>query len=375
MALSGDEFRALELAILDAFPTYADLRNMVRGRLGLNLAHYGDGSSGLGEVVFNLIQRQEAAGEIPALVRGAWKEQPNNSLLKRFIQAHPQLGPEAPRLDELEELLQQTCDRVDDTKDFGNEYRRRSDAVPVFFILPGRLDDYPVPFFNRLAKEHLAAFEQIRRPLRISEGAAPRKPHRHAMRLNDVRDFRRDTLEFLREDKVRELAGLFPGTPKEAAQEYPLLAVVTEVSGRDWLQSQRVRSIEEALKIHFRACVQHAQAYQPQQLVGFVICEYGVNQEVLDEARREAFVKRVQALARQSGVKVHKLGPLRMLRQADARDWAAEFCTRYFETQLDRDDLIDAVFPPPEYSLTMKQFHTFLIKWIRGDFHAPAGGG
>lgn len=94
MSLSGKQWGELQDALLDAFRTYSDLREMLQRQLGENAALYGDASSRLPDVVFNLIQAKDAAGWLPQLVRAALDAEPDNPRLNGFARHYPELvGP------------------------------------------------------------------------------------------------------------------------------------------------------------------------------------------------------------------------------------------------------------------------------------------
>jgi hypothetical protein len=84
--LTGSEVEALMDALLSAFPTLAELRELVRVEYEKNVDAITDGS--LRERVFGLIRKAEAEGWIAELVEGAHRKNPENPALRRFLDAH-----------------------------------------------------------------------------------------------------------------------------------------------------------------------------------------------------------------------------------------------------------------------------------------------
>ena len=85
MALSGKQYKALQLALIDAFPNTASLEQMLLYELDKNLrAIAGEGT--LENLVFTLIKTAASEGWIEDLVQNACKSNPGNPLLKATAQ-------------------------------------------------------------------------------------------------------------------------------------------------------------------------------------------------------------------------------------------------------------------------------------------------
>src|SRR5437879_3268435 len=80
MRLSGKQYQQLTEALLDAFPTQAGLRQMVRFRLDKNLDRIAIGNS-LQNIVFDLIAASEAEGWTMKLIAAARESNPGNPTL------------------------------------------------------------------------------------------------------------------------------------------------------------------------------------------------------------------------------------------------------------------------------------------------------
>ncbi len=131
MGLSGQQRKQLQDALLNAFPTLADLERMLVFGLDKNLrAIAGEGS--LQEIVFKLIQAADSQGWIEDLVRAACDSNPGNQPLKATAETllsnipqkqsnHPQkililaAIPQGLRLDkeirEIEEAIRRATNR------------------------------------------------------------------------------------------------------------------------------------------------------------------------------------------------------------------------------------------------------------------------
>lgn len=83
MALTMEDYTCLEKVLLEAFPSYESLEQMVLHQLGENLeARAGRGK--LETVIFNLIHKWAIPqGRLPSLVAGALKENPGNQKLQQ----------------------------------------------------------------------------------------------------------------------------------------------------------------------------------------------------------------------------------------------------------------------------------------------------
>ncbi|MEO1653417.1 MAG: effector-associated domain EAD1-containing protein [Bacteroidota bacterium] len=81
--LNGQEKKAFRDALLSAYPDLAGLKQMLSIELDKNLASIvGDGA--LKNVVFDLIQKAEAEGWVPKLIKGARTDNPDNEALRLF---------------------------------------------------------------------------------------------------------------------------------------------------------------------------------------------------------------------------------------------------------------------------------------------------
>jgi hypothetical protein len=86
MKLTGEQHAQLQQALLNAFPIYDELAQMVRHQFGPNLAQIAGGGN-LSGVVFNLINWAEAEGyDIKDFVAKARNERPGNPDLKTFAE-------------------------------------------------------------------------------------------------------------------------------------------------------------------------------------------------------------------------------------------------------------------------------------------------
>ncbi len=85
MSLSGSEQEKLWEALLDAYRDYGRLQQMVRFKLGENLARFG-GQGDLESVVFNLIEWADSTGKLERLILGAYERTPENPVIKEFYE-------------------------------------------------------------------------------------------------------------------------------------------------------------------------------------------------------------------------------------------------------------------------------------------------
>lgn len=83
--LTPDQFKQLEMALVDAFPTLASLERMTYHALGQNLPAI-TGEAALTAAVFELIRWSDAHGVLVQLIQGARRENPGNILLKAFVE-------------------------------------------------------------------------------------------------------------------------------------------------------------------------------------------------------------------------------------------------------------------------------------------------
>lgn len=82
--LSGRLQKEFQEALISAFPSYADLEQMVRYQLDENLERIA-GTGSLDSVVFQLIKWTESRGSLDDLIHGARVANPGNHKLKTFI--------------------------------------------------------------------------------------------------------------------------------------------------------------------------------------------------------------------------------------------------------------------------------------------------
>lgn len=94
MKPTGDQFAALQKALLSAFPSPFKLRQMVKIRLGESLNQIAGGEN-LAEMVFNLIEWAEAKGRVKELIIKAYEDTPGNPLLSEFARPFLEQRPEA----------------------------------------------------------------------------------------------------------------------------------------------------------------------------------------------------------------------------------------------------------------------------------------
>ncbi len=90
MPLSGDQFKRIQEALLDAYDE-SSLRQMVRTRLDITLDHVAGGGN-LSEIVFNLIGWAERTGNVRALIDAATVDNPGNPALQalaKTVQGQP----------------------------------------------------------------------------------------------------------------------------------------------------------------------------------------------------------------------------------------------------------------------------------------------
>jgi len=104
MDLSGSQYEQLTDALLQAFPSQARLRRMVRYRLGMNLSAISMGDD-LTSIVFGLIEEAEAGGWTAELIVAACRSNPSNPLLRDIAQAL-ELAPSIPPKLELQRIIE-----------------------------------------------------------------------------------------------------------------------------------------------------------------------------------------------------------------------------------------------------------------------------
>jgi toxoflavin biosynthesis protein ToxD len=84
--LTGTMFAQLQKALLEAFPSKADLAYMLRVYMDLNLDAVAGGNN-QSEIVFNLIQKAEAGGWVGKLIEKAREANPGSEALHAFAEA------------------------------------------------------------------------------------------------------------------------------------------------------------------------------------------------------------------------------------------------------------------------------------------------
>ena len=93
--LSGVQMKALQEALLSAFPGTEALKRMLRIQLNADLEAIAGGNS-LAVIVFNVIEWAEAQGRLEELIQGAYEANPGNPDLKRFAEEHLNLSKSPP---------------------------------------------------------------------------------------------------------------------------------------------------------------------------------------------------------------------------------------------------------------------------------------
>jgi hypothetical protein len=110
MKLTGQQYKQLTEALLDAFPSLQRLTELVRFRFDKNLNAIAMGDD-LKTIVFRLIQTAEAEGWIDNLIAGARESNPHNSALFVFAQEFNLATPLPPQLSgmgTLEKVIKKT---------------------------------------------------------------------------------------------------------------------------------------------------------------------------------------------------------------------------------------------------------------------------
>ena len=106
MELTGQQWQQLTDALVEAFPSYARMSQMVRFRLARNLATI-SGDPSLTTVAFELIGTSQAEGWTPRLLLAARESNPGNPRLLAFSQQF-ELAPATPPRPELEKIIRKT---------------------------------------------------------------------------------------------------------------------------------------------------------------------------------------------------------------------------------------------------------------------------
>jgi hypothetical protein len=83
------KFELLQIALLEAFPSFAALKRMILLGIGENLERIsGDGSQALEDVVLKLIQWADSGGREQELVLAAYNKQPGNQKLQVYVKSY-----------------------------------------------------------------------------------------------------------------------------------------------------------------------------------------------------------------------------------------------------------------------------------------------
>ncbi len=82
MKLDGKTYKQVQEALIDAFPSYNNLKRMVRFTLNKNLDNITSSQNNLSDATFDLIEWVNSQSKLPELIDGACQENPGNELLK-----------------------------------------------------------------------------------------------------------------------------------------------------------------------------------------------------------------------------------------------------------------------------------------------------
>lgn len=85
MRLNGAQREQLCNTLLDAFPSYSKLEQLVSFGLDENLEKIASRGENLKQVVFTLVRWAESSGKLEELIRKAHKDRPGNEELKKFV--------------------------------------------------------------------------------------------------------------------------------------------------------------------------------------------------------------------------------------------------------------------------------------------------
>jgi hypothetical protein len=115
LSVTGDQYGEFAEALIDAFPSYAELERMVRFRLDLQLSRIAGENTGLETVAYKLIERQKANGHFLRLLDAARKSRPGNPKLAFFAEQFA-LAISTPAGARLEEVIRNTNSFLDIAK-------------------------------------------------------------------------------------------------------------------------------------------------------------------------------------------------------------------------------------------------------------------
>ena len=84
--LDGKHYKQIQEALIDAFPSYNNLKMMIRFTLDENLDNITSSQNNLSEATFDLIAWANSQNKLPELIKGACQENSGNELLKSCYQ-------------------------------------------------------------------------------------------------------------------------------------------------------------------------------------------------------------------------------------------------------------------------------------------------
>ena len=84
--LPGEQWEACIDALADAFPKYAELREMLKFRLDLDLERIAPENARLDQILFDVVKRQKAHGHFLRLIEAARSSRPDNPKLAFFAE-------------------------------------------------------------------------------------------------------------------------------------------------------------------------------------------------------------------------------------------------------------------------------------------------
>ena len=85
MSLSGEDFKKLQEAMLQAYPNKSDLEQIVRFYLDENLDEIAGGNTNK-NIIFNLISWAESTGKLKILLEKIYQDRPDNSKLQKTVE-------------------------------------------------------------------------------------------------------------------------------------------------------------------------------------------------------------------------------------------------------------------------------------------------
>jgi len=110
--ITGEHREQFAEALMDAFPAYAELQQMVQYRMDLNLATIAGENASLEIVVFKLIERAKANGHFLRLLAAARESRPGNPKLAVFAEQF-NLAIQTSRQPQLERIIKQKSKFLD----------------------------------------------------------------------------------------------------------------------------------------------------------------------------------------------------------------------------------------------------------------------